>query len=388
MPPSRKARVTIASVDALGPDEILWDTDLKGFGVRRQARAVSYIVKTRVYGQQRWLTIGRHGSPWTPATARKEAVRLLREAASGHDPATEKEARKARITFAEAIVEYKAHHFAKLKPKTRYEYDRLIENVLLPKLARRKIEEITRADAAKLHQDHASTPRQANFALAVLSSILSWAEDCGYHAQLSNPCIGIRKYREAKRQRYLNTDELGRLGRALSEAEENGEISIAAAAAIRLLIFTGARLSEILTLQWSYLDFERNRAWLPDSKTGEKTINLNKPAVGILKSLPRLTTNPYVIVGARKGMHLVNLSKPWGLVRKKAGLNDVRLHDLRHSYASMGVAAGASLPMIGKLLGHGQAQTTARYAHLADDPIQDLNQKIGHRLSKAMQKTG
>lgn len=387
MPPSRKARVTIASVDALGPDEILWDTDLKGFGVRRQARAVSYIVKTRVHGQQRWLTIGRHGSPWTPATARKEAVRLLREAASGHDPVTEKEARKARITFAEAIAEYKAHHFAKLKPKTRYEYDRLIETVLLPKLARRKIEEITRADVAKLHQDHASTPRQANFALAVLSSILSWAEDCGYRAQLSNPCIGIRKYREAKRQRYLNSDELGRLGRALSEAEEKGEISIAAAAAIRLLIFTGARLSEILTLQWSYLDFERNRAWLPDSKTGEKTINLNKPAVGILKSLPRLTTNPYVIVGARKGKHLVNLSKPWGLVRKKAGLNDVRLHDLRHSYASMGVAAGASLPMIGKLLGHGQAQTTARYAHLADDPIQILNQKIGHRLSKAMQKT-
>jgi integrase len=198
----------------------------------------------------------------------------------------------------------------------------------------------------------------------------------------SNPCRHIKKYRENKRERYLSEAELARLGEALTEVDQDGTVMPSAVAAIRLLIFTGARLSEILTLRWDYVEHSYLR--LPDSKTGAKVIYLNPPASELLARLPRIVDNPYVIPGNKPGARLVNLQKPWRLIRARAGLEDVRIHDLRHTFASIGAASGLSLPMIGKLLGHTQAATTERYAHLADDPVRAASEAIGQRIDAAM----
>ena len=152
-------------------------------------------------------------------------------------------------------------------------------------------------------------------------------------------------------------------------------------AAIRLLTFTGARKSEILTLRWDWVDFENKRLNLPDSKTGEKSIYLNAPALEVLSNIPRMQGNPFVIVGAKPGQRLVNIQKPWNRVRIDAGMPDLRLHDLRHTFASIAVMGGMSLPMVGALLGHKNARTTQRYAHLAGDPIQSAAEKVGHAIS-------
>ena len=229
----------------------------------------------------------------------------------------------------------------------------------------------------------------ANLMVSVFSKMMSWAEAFEYRPDNSNPCRGIKRYREVKRQRYLSMDEISSLGTALQEAEEEGLIGQFAAACIRLLIFTGARQGEILGLKWEYVDLKRKRLWLPDSKTGQKAISLNDQAIEILESLPRLNSNPYVIVGQRTGQHMINISKPWIVVRDRAGLKDVRMHDLRHSFASVAVSElGGSLPMIGKLLGHKQTQTTAQYAHLADEPVDRLNQGVGDLIGQAMGRKG
>ncbi len=174
------------------------------------------------------------------------------------------------------------------------------------------------------------------------------------------------------------------LGVVLNQVERDQSVSLFAVAAIRLLILTGARLNEILTLQWKHIDIQWGLLLLPESKTGQKAIRLSDKAVRVLETLPRLKGNPYVIPGLVEGQHLVNLQKPWRYIRKLADLDDVRIHDLRHSFASMAAASGASLPMIGALLGHTQPQTTARYAHLANDPLKRLNQEVGEMISDAM----
>ena len=159
-------------------------------------------------------------------------------------------------------------------------------------------------------------------------------------------------------------------------------------AAIRLLVLTGARLNEILTLQWEWVDFDAQCLRLPDSKTGAKTICLNPPAMQVLADIPRLENNPFVICGGKPGAHLINLQKPWRRIRKLAGLDDVRLHDLRHSFASIAVASGMSLPLIGALLGHSQPQTTARYAHLSDDPLKKAVKTVGDKMHVISKSTG
>ena len=177
---------------------------------------------------------------------------------------------------------------------------------------------------------------------------------------------------------------MARLGEALSAAESERTATPWTIAAIRLLVLTGARLSEILTLRWEFVDFERGLLLLPDSKTGRKAITLNAPALKVLAKIPRLPDNPFVICGERRGAHLVNLEKPWRRIRAAAGLEGVRLHDLRHTFASVAAAGGASLPLIGNLLGHSQPGTTARYAHLSADPVRQVSEDTGRRIAQAM----
>ena len=172
----------------------------------------------------------------------------------------------------------------------------------------------------------------------------------------------------------------------LAAAENNNTESPWIVGAIRLLVLTGARLSEILTLKWDYIDFDRATMRLPDSKTGAKTIYLNAPALEVLSDIPRIEGNLFVICGNKSGAHLVNLQKPWRRIRTKAGINDVRLHDLRHTFASYGAMGGVSLPIIGGLVGHSQPQTTARYAHLSADPLMAASNAIGGRIVSAMKQ--
>ena len=200
-------------------------------------------------------------------------------------------------------------------------------------------------------------------------------------AKVPNPVIGIDRFEETKRQRFLNADELKRLGDVLTEADRDQTELPVVTAAIRLLLLTGARYSEIVELQWHWVHFDEAVIRLPGSKTGFKVIQLNKPALEILRELPR--ESDWVFPGAKKGKHLVNLQKPWRRIRKAAELEDVKIHDLRHSYASIAVAGGLSLFVTGQLLGHSQPQTTARYTHLENDPLKQGAELVGRRIEDA-----
>jgi integrase len=220
--------------------------------------------------------------------------------------------------------------------------------------------------------------------------MFTMAEKWGLRPEGSNPCRYVERFPEGKRQRYLSTHELAALGVALAKAErlgrrakEGGE-SVYAVAALRLLIFTGCRMSEVLTLRWQDVDLGAATIRLPDSKTGRKEVLLNAPARQLLSHLPRLEGHPYVIAGGRHKDHLKDLERPWRRIRKLAGLHDARVHDLRHSFASVGAGGGQSLPIIGALLGHTQAATTQRYAHLSSDPLRQASEAIGEKIRAAM----
>ncbi len=213
---------------------------------------------------------------------------------------------------------------------------------------------------------------------------MSWCEEHHLRPENSNPCRHVKKFQERRRERYLTLEEFGSLGEVLKQSEADNTESPFVIAAIQLYLFSGARRSEILSLKWEHVDIDRKMLRLPDSKTGEKIIRLNAPSVGVLGSLPRIVGNPYVIAGNRTGRHLVNIQKPWSRLRERAGLSDLRLHDLRHSFASIIASGGGSLQKLGNLLGHKNIQTTMRYAHLFDDPVRQLNEEAGEAIERAM----
>ena len=385
-PPRKITKSVVDEQTSSSRDQLIWDREIKGFAIRcRSSGAKHYVLKMRVGGRQRWITIGRHGSPWTPDTARREALRLLGLRAAGHDPATERDRQKGAITIAELgarfLTEYVPQH---CKPRTAEEYQRAVDRFINRVLGRQRISDLTRADVGRLHHQYRDRPYQANRSLAVLSKMMNLAEAWGLRLDGSNPVRHIKKYREVKRERYLTREELRRLGAALADAQAAGTENPFGIAAIGLLVLTGARLSEILTLRWEHVDLDNQVLRLPDSKTGAKLVYLNGAAINLLRTMPRMDGNPHVIAGRRNGARLINLQKPWRRIRSRAGLPGVRIHDLRHSFASVAAGAGLSLPLIGKLLGHSQPVTTARYAHLAADPVRAGSNLIGAEISSAM----
>jgi integrase len=381
---SERKRIGLREIRALRPGEIVWDSGLSGFAARRQrSDAVSYVLKYRTSTgrQQRWHTIGRHGAPWTPETARTEALRILGEVAKGADPAGAKAAAKTAPTVAELATRFLAEHAeAKRKPRTAREYRRLFEKVILPVLGLKRVAEVTRQDIARLHHAKRATPTEANRTLALLSVLFTFAERQGERPDGSNPCRHVERFPQQRRERFLSPDELARLGDTLAAYRGSPYHP----ATIKLLVFTGARLSEVLGLEWDWVSLERGEARLPDSKTGAKTIHLPPPALEVLAALPRLAGNPYVL-GARRSTTFIE--KPWRSIREAAGLADVRLHDLRHAFASVAASAGMGLPIIGKMLGHTQAQTTQRYAHLASDPVKAAAAAVADKIVAAMKGT-
>jgi integrase len=311
---------------------------------------------------------------------------LLGEIAAGRDPAEEHDKTRAGKSLALVLEQFMTEHVRpKLKARTASEYQRTAKLHILPRLGRRPIGELKRQDIARLHHELADKPYQANRTLALLSKFFGWAEKHGLRPDNSNPCRHVEKYREGRRERFLSQAELARLGDALRQAEQDKSCSPWVIAAIRLLTFTGARRNEILTLRWEHVSEEHECLMLPESKTGRKAIHLNAPAFALLQAIPRLESNPYVICGEKPGRHLVNLEKPWRRIRAAAKLDDVRLHDLRHSFASVAASGGQSLVVIGKLLGHSQPATTARYAHLADDPVKAASDAVGGHIAAAME---
>ena len=206
------------------------------------------------------------------------------------------------------------------------------------------------------------------------------AEVWGWRPDGSNTCLHIKRYKEEKRERFLSAEEFARLGKVLDETLRDGSETRSAVVAIRLLMITGCRLSEIQKLRWEHVDLEAGGLRLPDTKTGGRAVPLAPSAVRLLESLPREEDNPWVIAGRKPGSHLTDLQHPWRRIREKAELHDVRIHDLRHSFASRALALGEGLPMIGKLLGHTQVQTTARYAHLARNTVKASAARIGDSI--------
>jgi integrase len=381
-------RLSKRVIDAAAPaprDYFLWDQTVKGFGAKiTPTGAKVYVLQYRRKGRQRRYTIGRHGSPWTAEEARTEAVRLLAEVVRGDDPADLKRAERGDVTFSAFADRYLREHADLHKKPRSAELDRwLLRTHILPAIASRRLGDISRSDVARMHRDLAETPIAANRVLGLTAAMFTLAERWGLRQEGSNPCRHVEKFKERSRERFLSEVEIARLGEALGQAEAAGSPP-AAIAAVRLLILSGARKGEILALQWRWVSFERSLIELPDSKTGSKVIYLNAPATALLAGLPRIAGNPYVLPGDRAGAHIVNIEKTWRRVRHAAGLDEVRLHDLRHSFAAVGASAGFSLPLIGALLGHAEVATTQRYAHLANDPVRQANEAIGARIAAAL----
>lgn len=249
------------------------------------------------------------------------------------------------------------------KPSTAAEYKRSVEMFINPKLGTKRLSALTRADIPQLHFDLRHIPYQANRTLGVLSKMLNLAEEWGLRPDGSNPCRHVKKYKESKRERFLNGDEIATLGEALDQVEADGEESRAAIARVRPLLSTGCRLSEIQTLKWEHVDLPSACLRLPGSKTGAKVVHIGRTAVDVLNGVERVEDNPYVIVGTLPQAHLTDMQKPRRRIRQLAGLPEVRIHDPRHTFASADLTVGEGLPMIGKLLGHTQVKSAARHVH-------------------------
>lgn len=402
-------KLTKRIVDALRPqdgrDVFLWDSGdgaLKGFGIRmKPSGSAAWLVQYRnAEGRTRRLVLG-HISELAPEEARRLAGEKLRDVRHGSDPSAERHAARKTMTVAELCDLYLKEGIATKKASTIATDRGRIERHLKPLLGRRAAAGITRADVERFRDDLAAGASKADVktkargraiveggkgtatrTVGLLGGIFTFAVTRGVRPD--NPVRGVPRFRDRRMERFLSADEMGRLGAALVEAEADPTFPRYAVAAIRLLIFTGARRGEILSARWTYVDLERGALLLPDSKTGAKVIPLGAPARELLANLPRVKGSPWVLPAGRGDGHLVGLAKPWRAICKAAKLDGLRLHDLRHSFASVGAAGGDSLLIVGKLLGHADAKTTSRYAHLADDPLKAAADRISERIAAAM----
>ena len=401
-------KITKTTVDEAKPgpsDYFLWDSELSGFGLKiAKGGRKSYVCQYRTAGGRtgdtRRLTIGAHGSPWTVEMARSEAKKILGRAANGQDPAQEKQELKKQFSVAALCDQYLQHGCATKKPSTLVTDRGRIERHIKPLLGRKKVQEVTRADITKFLQDVAQGKTAADIktgkrgraiirggrgaatrTVGLLGGIFAYAVDCGMIDM--SPVIGVKRFADKKGNRYLSQQELVALGEALRQAESENENSYALAI-LKLLIFTGARKGEIEQLKWQEVDFASGYLKLADSKTGQKAIPLNAGALQILHDQRRIESNDHVFPAYRGKGFYEGTPKVWKNIRSGAGLEDVRLHDLRHSFASIAVSGGASLPIIGALLGHAHSATTQRYAHLSDDPLRAASDAVGRRISAAL----
>ena len=379
MPKRQETAITKRTVDALsveGRDAVFWDRDLPGFGIRVYASGLKkYVVQSRGPGGSRRATLGRHGDT-SPEQARRRAAEAIDRIKRGEDPLPP--APEPEPTMAVIAERYMRDYVpAHCKASSAEVYRRALDIHILPALGEMPVGAVGSEHVSELHYAMRGEPYAANAALKIVGKMLSLAVEWGLREAGPNPCRAVRKYRTRPRERFLTDAEYCRLGRALNVLEARGKVSRHAAAAIRLLVLTGCRRNEVLELRWDDMDRTAGELRLRDGKTGARMVPLTPAVSGVLEGIPRVADNPWVIVGQKPGARLVNVGDPWLLVRAEAGLDGVRIHDLRHSWASRALALGESLSMIGKLLGHTRIETTARYAHLERDTEKVSAAKVG-----------
>lgn len=396
-----KVRLTKRAVDAAKPaakEYLLWDAELPGFGLRvyPSGRKV-YLLQYKRRGETRKLRLGQHG-PTTAEAARERARQHLAELDAGGDPAEARNAERSDPTVAELCELYLAEGADHLKASTRTAYAGAIRRHILPLLAKKRLRRLTQADverfqrdvaAGKTARDERTGPRGraivrggkvgAARATSYLAAILSFA----VRRRLidRSPAEGVKLYKAPGRERFLTDDELARIGAALAEAERAGARG-AFVNAVRLLALTGCRKSEITQLTWAEVDTAHGCLRLKDSKTGRRVVPLGDEALELLESLPR--EGDYVLPATHGQSGVVGLQRFWSRLRARIGLEDVHLHDLRHTVASVAVAGGASLFLVGKVLGHRQSSMTERYAHVRNDPLRAVATLASGKVAAAM----
>ena len=371
---------------AVEKDTVFWDGELTGFGVRVYPTGSKvYVAQARGPEGPKRVAVGRHGVI-NADEARKRAAHIISRIKAGEEAVPEPIKPAGGPTVAEVCGRYLTEYVAvRCKPGTAALYRSVIDRHVLPALGKLPLAALSRAQVAEFHESLYETPAVANMALRILSSMYRLAAGWGMVPEgLSNPCKALVKYPERRRERFLTDSEFNRLGEALDEAEARGGASASAVAAIRLLALTGCRRSEVLGLRREDVALEAAELRLPDSKTGARAVPLPPQAVELLSGLLGTHDGPWVIPGRKPGTRLRNVDEAWRMIRERAGLHDVRLHDLRHSYASRALALGEALPVIGKLLGHSKLETTARYAHLARDSAQEAAERVAASIAEDM----
>ena len=343
--------------------------------------------------------------------ARKLAENKRADVNEGADPAKERQEARAIPTVADAWDEFFEEHSIDLKAHTISHYQGIIQKYVkrqvspeartrpgafklpdrLPVLGKMKIDIVTEQDITQLYLTMKKAPYMANRLLAVLSGLFTWCEKRGYRAKGTNPTSDLKKYKEFPREGFLNGDQLGAIGAAISTLEGKGLVSPYSAAALRLLLLTGARKNEVLSLKWKYLNLDRGTARLPDTKNNRpKTLHLPALAVDILRNLkdsPWFSgEDGFVFPSDSKSGHLADLRRPWSTVCKQAGLTGWRPHDMRHTFASVAASSDESLLMIGAQLGHTKSKTTEKYAHLANNPVHDMTERTGAKIAESWTK--
>ncbi len=382
MPRRSELRITKRTVDALtveAEDAVFWDRDLAGFGVRVHATGRKvYVVQSRGPTGPKRVTLGRHGDLSTDE-ARKRAAVVIDRIKRGEDPVPAPP--EPELTVSELSEHFmRVHVKVHCKPSTAAKYRLVLDKHILPVLGGMSISEVGRGEIAALHHRLHDTPAMANGTVNILSKMFSLAEAWDRIPPGRNPCRSVRRYKMRSRERFLTPEEFRRLGRVLRDAETDGSVWPPAIAALRLLMLTGCRKSEILTLRWDDVDRTAGELRLREAKSGPRMVPLTMPVLAVLDGIPRIDGNPWVIVGRKPDSHLPDLQRYWMRICERAVLDDVRIHDIRHSYASRALALGEGLPTIGKLLGHRKVSTTARYAHLMRDAEKVAATRVGDSI--------
>ncbi len=356
-----------------------WDSELPGFGLRVHPTGKrTWFVMFRQRGKQRRVSLG--SAPQISAQeARGLARAKLAEVALDGLPTrkadkTGKKQAPLMRDFAELFWADCARHW---KESTRRRNRVALDRDILPALGDRRVDHVAKADILFWRDGFAERTGAFNRTIPILSVMMTYAEQLGYRARGSNPCKGTPRYKRKPMERYLSPREYGQLASALRDFEEHHPLAVAA---IRLLVYTGARRGEIERLRWEWV--QSPRLMLPDSKTGAKILYFNRQAVEIMEGLPNRRSKGLVFPSKRNPEAPLNLARVWSGLRNHAALPDVRLHDLRHSFASTAIHDNISLMVIGKLLGHALAETTSRYAHLSDEIVADAAERVSGSIAR------
>jgi len=385
LPIRKLSKSVVEKIEPLETDVVVWDEALPGFGVRIKPSGVrSYIVqyRNRLTGASKRMTIGQHGPLLTFDQAKRQARTILADAMRGLDPAEAQRLARGAPTVRNLAADYVERHAVPNKRAKGVKDDRaMLETVILPKLGKRKVAEITRRDIEALHITYVDRPYRANRVLALLSKMFNLAIEWGWRPD--NPARGVKRFQEEKRDRWLNDQELERLWRVL-ENHPNRR----AANAIQLQMLTGARLGEVLNARREAFDLERGVWTKPSHQTKQRKteyVPLSPQALDLVTPIlgEHDPDEPWLFPGNVPGQPLKDIKKFWSGVMRQAGLEGYRRHDNRHTYASHLVSGGLSLEIVGRLLGHTSPETTQRYAHLADDPLRRATEMFGAKVGKS-----